>query len=101
MRVYRPPPARRGRVPFGCSDLREQGLKTIVVTEWIGFFMRAGTSEALVSKASDAIAKALRQPDLVKAFASAGLVSAPSTPTESRHVPCSFLQMFVKRRSMV
>ena len=60
----------------------EQGLKNIVVTEWIGFFMRAGTSEVIVSKAADAIAEALRQPDLVEAFATAGLVSAPSTPTE-------------------
>ena len=60
----------------------EQGQKNIVVTEWLGFFMRAGTSEVIVNRAADAIAKALRQPDLIEAFAKAGLVSAPSTPAE-------------------
>jgi hypothetical protein len=60
----------------------EQGLKNIVVTEWLGFFMRSGTSEVIVSRAADAIANALRQPDLAEAFAKAGLVSAPSTPAE-------------------
>jgi len=60
----------------------EQGLRNIVVTEWIGFFMRAGTSESIVNKAADTIAYALRQSDLIEAFAKAGLVSAPSTPTE-------------------
>ena len=60
----------------------EQGLKDIIVTEWIGFFMRAGTPEIIVNKAADAIAKALRQSDLIEAFGKAGLISAPSTPAE-------------------
>jgi tripartite-type tricarboxylate transporter receptor subunit TctC len=60
----------------------EQGLKNIIITEWLGFFMRSGTSEVIVSQAADAIAKALRQPDLAEAFAKAGLVSAPSTPAQ-------------------
>jgi tripartite-type tricarboxylate transporter receptor subunit TctC len=60
----------------------EQGLKNIVVTEWLGFFMRTGTPEAIVNKTAAAIEKALRQPDLIEAFAKAGLVSAPSTPAE-------------------
>jgi tripartite-type tricarboxylate transporter receptor subunit TctC len=72
------------RSPFfpDVPTFAEQGLQTILVTEWIGFFMRAGTSEAIVSRAADAIAQALRQTDLVEAFATAGLVSAPSTPAE-------------------
>ncbi len=72
------------RSPFfpEAPTFAEQGLTDIVVTEWIGFFMRSGTPEIFVRKAADAIAKALGQPDLIDAFAKAGLASAPSTPAE-------------------
>lgn len=66
----------------GVPTFAEQGLNDIVVTEWLGFFMRAGTRETIVKKAADAIAKALRQPALIEGFAKAGLVSASSTPAD-------------------
>ena len=64
------------------ATFAEQGMKDIDVTEWLGFFMRAGTSEVIVNRAANAITQALRQPDLIEAFAKAGLVSAPSTPAK-------------------
>lgn len=60
----------------------EQGLQHMVYTEWFGFFMPSGASGLIVNQAADAIAKALRQSDLIEAFAKAGLVAAPSTPAE-------------------
>jgi tripartite-type tricarboxylate transporter receptor subunit TctC len=60
----------------------QQGVKDIVVVEWFGFFMPAGTPEPIVNRAATSIANALKQPDLFEAFAKAGVVSAPSTPAE-------------------
>jgi tripartite-type tricarboxylate transporter receptor subunit TctC len=60
----------------------EQGVQHMVYTEWFGFFMPAGTSGLIVNRAADAVAKAVKQPDLIEAFAKAGLVAASSTPTE-------------------
>ena len=75
------------RSPFypDVATFAEQGVKELVVTEWFGLFAPAATPAAVVSRASDAIAKALASKEIAQAFANLGMVPKSNTPAELAH----------------
>ena len=72
------------RSPFypDVATFAEQGVKELVVTEWFGLFAPAATPAATVSRAADAIAKALASKEIAQAFANLGMVPKSNTPAE-------------------
>jgi tripartite-type tricarboxylate transporter receptor subunit TctC len=58
----------------------EQGFKDLVMREWFGFFMPAQTSPQVIDTTSVLLRKALEQPELVAAYAEAGMRATSSTP---------------------
>jgi tripartite-type tricarboxylate transporter receptor subunit TctC len=74
-------PARSRFVPQ-VATYAEQGFKDLTMTEWYGFFMPAGTPAAVVDSAAQAIAGAVRSPDVIEAFAQLGVEAAANTPAE-------------------
>jgi tripartite-type tricarboxylate transporter receptor subunit TctC len=60
----------------------EAGIKGVDATGFQGVLAPAGTPPAAVAKLSEALLKALAQPDVLEKFATQGLDAAPSTPTE-------------------
>ena len=60
----------------------EQGVKSIVVQEWFGFFMPARTPADTVQRASTAIAAALKTREVIDSFTLMGLDPASSSPAE-------------------
>lgn len=60
----------------------EQGIKDIVVTEWFGIFVPAGTPPPIVARTSEAIGKALANRQLAEVFAQSGMVPKATTPSE-------------------
>ncbi|WP_421956167.1 tripartite tricarboxylate transporter substrate-binding protein [Polaromonas sp.] len=60
----------------------ELGFKDLVMSEWYGFFLPKGATKETANAAADAIAKAVRQKDVIDAFAQLGLEASASTPTE-------------------
>ena len=53
-----------------------------MVTEWFGLFAPAATPPDIVSRAADAIAKALASKEIAQAFANLGMVPKSNTPAE-------------------
>lgn len=82
VRVLATSGAKRSQFYPDVPTFAEQGVKTIVVTEWFGMFMPAGVPAPLVARASQAIGKALMLPEVVEAFAKSGMVPTPTTPAE-------------------
>ena len=62
------------------ASLVEQGFRNLVVREWFAFFMAARVTPAMLESTSQALRAALARPELVAAFADAGMVAASSTP---------------------
>ena len=62
------------------ASLVEQGFRDLVVREWFAFFMAARVTPAMLESTSQALRTALARPELVAAFADAGMVAASSTP---------------------
>jgi len=60
----------------------EQGLPSIVFTDWSGFFMPKGTPVATVNAAAQAVRQALSHGEVVDRLAQMALVAAPSSPAE-------------------
>ena len=60
----------------------EAGLKGFDASGWQGVLVPAGTPAAAVATLSDALLKALAQPDVRERFATQGLDAAPSTPEQ-------------------
>ena len=60
----------------------EAGLKGFDASGWQGVLVPAGTPPAAVAALSDALLKALAQPEVRERFASQGLDAAPSTPEQ-------------------
>lgn len=60
--------------------LVEQGQPELVVREWFAFFMAGRVAPKLVQARSLSLRAALARPDLVAAFADAGMVAVSSTP---------------------
>jgi len=60
----------------------EAGIKGVDASGFQGVLAPAGTPPAAVAKLSDALLKALAQPEVLERFATQGLDAAPSTPAE-------------------
>lgn len=60
----------------------EQGLKGFVARGWQGVLVPAGTPAAAIARLSDALNKALAQPEVRERFAAQGLSPTPSTPEQ-------------------
>jgi tripartite-type tricarboxylate transporter receptor subunit TctC len=60
----------------------EAGLKGFDASGWQGVLVPAGTPPAAVATLSEALLKALAQPEVRERFASQGLDAAPSTPEQ-------------------
>jgi len=72
------------RSPFypDVATFAEQGVKELVVTEWFGLFMPPNVPTAIVTRASEAVAKVLSTTEVREAFAKSGMVPTPSTPAQ-------------------
>lgn len=60
--------------------MAEQGQPELVVREWFAFFMAGRVAPELVEARSLALRAALARPELVTAFADAGMAAVSSTP---------------------
>ena len=60
----------------------ELGLPKVEVYDWYGMLAPAGTPPAIVGRMHDAVAQALRSPDLKKTFAEQGVDVVASRPEE-------------------
>jgi tripartite-type tricarboxylate transporter receptor subunit TctC len=72
----------RSRFTPDVATYAEQGFKDLVMGEWYGFFMPAGTPAHIVSAAAQAIRQAVAQPDVIESFAQLGVEAASNTPAE-------------------
>lgn len=72
----------RSRFTPDVATYAEQGFKDLVMGEWYGFFMPAGTPANVVSAAAQAIRQAVAQPDVIESFAQLGVEAASNTPAE-------------------
>ena len=64
------------------ATFSEQGVKSVVVQEWFGFFMPGKTPPDIVRRASAAIAAAIKTREVIDSFNLMGLEPAASTPGE-------------------
>ena len=60
----------------------EQGFPNLVVEDWVGFGVKAGTPNEIVAQLNAAINKALSKPKVREAFAKLGAEPAGGTPAE-------------------
>ncbi|MEK6244680.1 MAG: tripartite tricarboxylate transporter substrate binding protein [Pseudomonadota bacterium] len=60
----------------------QAGFPTVDATGFQGVLAPAGTPPAAIARLSDALLKALAQPEVLERFAAQGLDAAPSTPAE-------------------
>lgn len=72
----------RSRFAPDVATYAEQGFKDLVMGEWYGFFMPAGTPANVVAAAAQAIRQAVAQPDVIESFAQLGVEAASNTPAE-------------------
>ena len=71
---------RRVAVLPDAPTAREAGIPSVEAFSWSGILVPAGTPTGVVSRLNAEITKALRQPDLVAAYAAAGGELDPGTP---------------------
>jgi tripartite-type tricarboxylate transporter receptor subunit TctC len=60
----------------------EAGIKGLVLEQWIGVFVPAGTPNQIVARLNAEIVKALSDPKIRERFAEAALEPVGSTPEE-------------------
>jgi len=60
----------------------EQGFPELVVEDYVGIAVKAGTSQEIVARLNQAINRALKTPKVVEAFAKLGAVPAGGTAAE-------------------
>ena len=60
----------------------EQGFPGFDMTDWMGFFVPAGTPPAVVSRLGDAAGAAMRDPEVVRRLGQIGMLPRGSTPAE-------------------
>jgi tripartite-type tricarboxylate transporter receptor subunit TctC len=60
----------------------KEGFPNLVVEDWVGFAVKSGTPDAVVSKLNTAINKALSSPKVREAFARIGAEPAGGTPND-------------------
>jgi tripartite-type tricarboxylate transporter receptor subunit TctC len=58
----------------------EQGFPGLVVEEWIGFSVKSGTPEEIITRLNAAINKVLKTPKVIEALAKIGAVPVGGTP---------------------
>jgi tripartite-type tricarboxylate transporter receptor subunit TctC len=74
--------ATRSRFTPDVPTFAEQGFTDVVIEDWFGFFLPAGTPPALVARASTAIQAALAQPEVQQAMEQSSLEVKGSTAEE-------------------
>jgi len=72
------------RSPFhpDVPTFAELGVKELIVSEWFGVFAPGATPPAILTRASEAIAKVLASKQIAEAFANLGMVPKGNTPAE-------------------
>ncbi|HEY4068781.1 MAG TPA: tripartite tricarboxylate transporter substrate binding protein [Burkholderiaceae bacterium] len=75
--------------------VKESGYPNFEVIEWNGFFVAKGTPQAVIDRLSDAVRKAVQQPEVRKRMLSLGIDPVGSTPQEF----AAFLQAQIARWS--
>jgi tripartite-type tricarboxylate transporter receptor subunit TctC len=60
----------------------EQGVKSIVVSEWLGLFAPAATPPAVIARAAEAIGKVVATTAIADAFVNLGMVPKACTSAE-------------------
>ena len=70
----------RSRFLPNVPTMAEQGFPQYRSVGWFGLFSPAGTSVAIVDRLSDAVARAVRDPDVVEALTLQGIEAKASTP---------------------
>lgn len=70
----------------------EAGFPQLVVQDWVGYLMKSGTPETIVSRVNEAVNKALAKPNVREAFAKLGAAPAGGTPAEFRQFVNSQLE---------
>ena len=60
----------------------EQGFPNLVVEDWVGFAVKSGTPDEVVTRSNTAINKALSKPKVREAFARVGAEPAGGNPTD-------------------
>lgn len=78
-------PARHPSWP-DLPTMAEAGVPGIEVTLWTGFHAPAGTSQAIVKKLRDEVARVVRLPDIVERLAAMGIDPAGNTSEEFRRI---------------
>jgi tripartite-type tricarboxylate transporter receptor subunit TctC len=73
--------------------VKESGYPNFEVIEWNGFFVAKGTPTGTINKLSEAVRKAVQQPDVRKRMLSMGIDPVGSTPSEF----ATFLQAQITR----
>jgi tripartite-type tricarboxylate transporter receptor subunit TctC len=72
--------SKRSRFAPDVPTFAEQGFNDVVIEDWFGFFLPAGTPTAQVARASSAIQSALARPELQQAMEPSCLEVRGSTP---------------------
>jgi tripartite-type tricarboxylate transporter receptor subunit TctC len=72
--------SKRSRFAPEVPTFAEQGFNDVVIEDWFGFFLPAGTPAATVARASAALQAALSRPDLQQAMEPSCLEVRGSTP---------------------
>ena len=72
----------RERMAPDIPTVAEQGFPDFSAIGWSGIFAPPGTPPAIVDKLSTGLAKAAKDPEVVKFFQTAGTVAVGSTPAE-------------------
>lgn len=76
--------AERASYSPGVPTFREQGFAMLEMLEWFAFFMPGRASDEVVDEAAAALRIALVKPELVAAFAEAGIMARWSSPAVLR-----------------
>lgn len=74
--------SKRNRFTPNVPTLQEQGYKDIAISEWFGVFAPAKTPAPVVAQLNQAVAAALKHPDIVSALEKSGMESISSTAAE-------------------
>lgn len=73
---------KRSEVYPDLQTVDESGLKGFEVDLWLGIFAPAGMPADVVAKLNGALGEALKNPELIKAFAKVGVTPRGTTPQE-------------------
>jgi tripartite-type tricarboxylate transporter receptor subunit TctC len=60
----------------------EEGFPELVIQDWVGFVVKSGTPDAIVTRLNEAINKALAKPNVREAFAKIAAEPAGGSPAE-------------------